>query len=293
MSERLKKAAIAVSIAAGVLIVAACVFGVLNGLIANGEWSFGWSDYHYDETGYSIGSGTVAVDRLTAVDLDWVDGTVSILPCEDTYPSLTEMAKDELPESAYLRWRVDKDGTLRIRYRKSSWTFGIGADRQKDLILRIPKSFFENLEELNIHTKSTKVKVDDISCKQFLYESGMGELETENCSFASVTANTKNGKISLGASVTGEVSITANQGSVEYKTPVLPQGLSVTTKRGDVVLGFFKDAVFCVEWNGKKGTLTSDFLYAKQENLYAIGEGGPRFTVTSESGDLLLTTLDE
>lgn len=121
MNPKLKKMLPILAIVVGALILGAIVVGILNALLANGTWSFGWSDYRYDDSNYRIGDGTIAAPNVTEIEVDWIDGRIEILPCDDMFLSVTEFSANELTEDSRLRWRVSEDGkSLSIKYRKSS-----------------------------------------------------------------------------------------------------------------------------------------------------------------------------
>ncbi len=255
MTKRLKKTAIIASIVAGALIVGAIVLGVLNGLIGDGAWNVGWNDYRYDEKGYEIGSGSVLSDNVMRIDVDWIDGEVQIVTCEDRYLSLTESADEALPESAELRWRVSEDGTLSVKYRKSSWFFGIGtSNRNKTLILRVPERLLPQIESVSVDVTSSNVTVSGLRASSFSFASKSGNLETAYCDF---------------------------------------QQMSIETQSGRLVLGMPTDAAFVLNWESKSGKFASDYAYQNEGTRYTVGDGSIQITAKSRSGDLFLVKQKE
>ena len=127
LNPKMKKVTLIASIAVGAILLGALIYGVLNALVGGGKWSTGWNDYRYDDSGFEMGEGSIPAQTLTEIEIDWLDGAVLILPCEDAYPSLTEETADgaELPDSARVRWCVEGE-KLTVKYRKSSWFFGLG-----------------------------------------------------------------------------------------------------------------------------------------------------------------------
>ena len=273
MNNRLKKVAITVLIVIGVLMVAAVVLGVLNALLGGGNWTFGWQDYRYDETGYTVGQGTVPVNRVTAIDLDWIDGEVEVLLCHDTFISLTETSAEELSESARLRWMVDTDGTLHIKYRKSSWFFGIGSSgRDKKLTLRIPEAFLSDLQSLDIQVESSEVSVRQISAASFSFESASGDLTVADCDF-------------------GSAEVDSISGDLDLRFPVCPAEASVSTVSGDVILYLPDSASFALAWDTVSGKFSHDFALSEAESVYTHGSGGSAIRIETVSGDLVLGAL--
>ena len=160
---KLKKALKIVGITAAGLMLAAVLVGVLNAVIAGGKWQFGWTDYRYDDRGYKAGEGSVMGDDITAIDIDWIDGCVEVVICQDRYISLSEQSDEALTEEGKLHYRVSADGkTLSVKYRASSWYFGNSQNKNKKLTVRIPEHMLESgqLKSLKIKTVSGEVRVD-------------------------------------------------------------------------------------------------------------------------------------
>ncbi|MBQ7346493.1 MAG: DUF4097 family beta strand repeat protein [Clostridia bacterium] len=291
MQKRLKKAAIVVGIVAGALILIAVVVGVLNALVADGKWNLGWNDYRYDESGYEIGEGSIPSETITRIELDWIDGEVEIISCQDTFISISESAENELPESAKVRWKVGTDGTLSIKYRKSSWFFGVGSgNRNKKLILRIPASYFEQLTAIDVDVESANVVVYDIFATDFEFESSSGSLGVKDCVFLRFSADTVSGKLLADGLTSNTVEAESVSGSVDMKFPVSPNGLDISTTSGKVTLRLPSDASFVMDWETVSGSLAYDLPLTQTGNRYTCGGGANAFDIETVSGDLTLIT---
>ena len=164
----------------GGLLVGAILLGVFNGLVGKGEWNLGWTDYRYDDSAYKVGEGSIAAPNVETIDLDWIDGNVSVVLCQDAYISITESAPAELSENTRVHWCVSEDGkTLSIKYRASSSFFGANKDKNKDLILRIPEKLLGQLKNLNINAVSSNVTVSDIIVDNINVQTGSGNVDFE------------------------------------------------------------------------------------------------------------------
>lgn len=160
---KLKKALKIIGITAAALVLAAVLVGILNAVIAGGAWNFGWTDYRYDDRGYEAGEGSVTHDGITAIDIDWIDGGVEVVICQDRYISLSEQSDEALTREGKLHYKVSADGkTLSVKYRASSWYFGNSQNKNKTLTVRIPEHMLESgqLQSLKIKTVSGNVRVD-------------------------------------------------------------------------------------------------------------------------------------
>ena len=164
----------------GGLILGAILLGVLNGLIGKGEWNLGWTNYRYDDSAYHKGQGTVPAPALEKIELDWIDGNVTVVICQDAYVSVSESAPAELTEKTQLHWFVSEDGkTLSIKYRGSSSFFGTNKDKEKDLILRIPEKLVGQLQTLNINAVSSNVTVSNILVDNMDVKTASGNVTIE------------------------------------------------------------------------------------------------------------------
>ncbi|MBQ2734748.1 MAG: DUF4097 family beta strand repeat protein [Clostridia bacterium] len=293
MEKRLKRVAVITAIVMGALLLFAIVLGVLNALVADGRWSFGWKDYRYDEEGYESGQGSIPSSAITKIDLDWIDGGVEIVSCQDAYISLSETANTALPDSAELRWKVDADGTLYVKYRQSDWFFGIGSDnREKQLTLRIPESYFAQLNEIEIKVSSSNVVIRNVTAKALEFESVSGALVVQGCDFSTFSAESKKGKLVADGLLSSDVSVEASEGDVDFKFPNCPTELEISSTYGSVTLRLPQNASFALAWETKKGSLSHDLPLTQSGNRYIAGEGSADFEVKTTSGNLTLTVIE-
>jgi hypothetical protein len=180
----------------GGLIVGAILLGVLNGLVGKGEWNLGWTNYRYDDSAYRTGEGTIPAPAVESIDLDWIDGSVTVVICQDAYISVSETAPAELTEKTQLHWFVSEDGkTLSIKYRGSSSFFGTNKDKEKNLILRIPEKLIGQLQTLNINAVSSNVTVSNILVDNMDVKTTSGDvtIELPEATAFTLTHETKRG----------------------------------------------------------------------------------------------------
>lgn len=177
------------------LLACAILIGILNGLIGKGKWNLGWTDYQYDDSLYRTGEGTIAAPGIEHINLDWIDGNITVVICQDAYISITEKAPTELTEKTTVHWYVSEDGkSLSIKYRASSSFFGRTKDKEKDLILRIPQKLIGQLQTLKVNAVSSNITVSDVLAQNTEVKTESGNIQFEispNTSFILVH-NAKN-----------------------------------------------------------------------------------------------------
>ncbi len=214
----------------GGLLVGAILLGVLNGLVGKGEWNLGWTDYRYDDSAYKVGEGTIPAPAVESIDLDWIDGNVSVVLCQDAYISITEAAPAELSENTKVHWCVSEDGkTLSIKYRGSSSFFGANKDKNKDLILRIPEKLLGQIKNLNINAVSSNVIVSNIVVDNIDVKTASGNVTIE---LPEATAFTLTHESRRGGTPTIDFPVT--QEGNTYRSGTDGMGINVTTNSGKV-----------------------------------------------------------
>lgn len=279
----------------GCLVIAAVLWGVISPLLGiDGGRVFGWQDYRYDETGYTVGEGSIPYGDITAIDLDWVDGKIEIVACDDTFISLTESADAELPDSAKLRWRVDENGRLSIKYRKSSWFLGFGHEnRNKTLILRIPEHMLETLELLDVETVSSQVSIDGISVSALVYENVSGDLTVTNAGFSEIELESVSGDVRFTDCRVERAEAELVSGDLFLSSSVCPSRLDIESASGNVELLIPAESSFTLLHESASGRISSDFAMTKQGERYICGTGSAAFDIETASGDVFLSQSND
>ena len=287
-TEQSRRAGRVLLMVIGCLLAAVLVFSILGAV--SGESALGWQSYRYSGEGYTVGEGTVPHANITRIELDWLDGAVEIVACDDTFVSLTESADTPLAEAMKVRWRVDENGTLSIKYRKSTWFVGFGMGQaNKKLTLRIPKSMFASIETLAVEATSADVAVSDLSLSHLSAVLGAGNLKLERCAFAACKLNATRGEVTLLSCSVKHFSAALESGDLMLDVSQCPEEVEIEMGRGDAELGLPADADFTLSYQTKSGDLISDFSLQKQGELHLCGKGGASFLVKTASGDLILT----
>lgn len=250
--KKWKQALIIALIIIGVLVMSAVVIGILNATVFDGTISFGWTDYRYDATGYQVGEGTVYATEITSIDVDWLEGSVEIVACEDAYLSISEKTAEGLADSARVHWAVSEDGkTLFVKCRESGWFFtGSG---EKKLTLRIPERMISQLTSLTVNAEESPITVSNVYAPS--------------------------------------VSLSTKKGSVTYANAVCPASLKIVCNAGNVTLKLAKNESFVLSWDGKRGNVVSDFSMQEAENMYVVSDGKNKISLHSGAGDLFLEAM--
>ena len=290
--ERLRRPVMILLIVLGALVLGAILFGVLNATVGKGEWTPGWSGYRYDDSSYRSGNASIPQKEVRVLSLDWIDGNVEILACDDTYISITEKADSILTEDACVHWSMDENGTVSVKYRASSWILGAGKKNlNKNLTLRIPKKILEGIERIEIKTASANLTLKDLECPAALaITTDSGEVVLSGGSYATLAVTSTSGRVKLHADVKEVLAVTTEGGDVEWSCAIPAPSVAITSRGGDVRLAFSEDSSFALAFKTQKGRLSSEL--AMQEESAAVGEawiygtGECHISVTTHYGSL-------
>lgn len=178
--NRSKKTLLAIGLVLIGLVLLILIAGILNALVGDGEWTL-WSSYRYDETGYETGSASIGSKEITAIDVDWIDGEVEVVLCDDAYVSITEVYEGELTEQSLMRYKLSEDGkSLSVKYRASDAFIGFGnGGEDKKLIVRVPRTYIDQLESLTVNSKSADIKIVGVTAKTVEAYSKRGDIELQ------------------------------------------------------------------------------------------------------------------
>ncbi|MBE6552807.1 MAG: DUF4097 domain-containing protein [Ruminococcaceae bacterium] len=288
LTEQSRRAGRVLLIVIGCLLAAVLIFGILNAFFGDG--TLGWFRYRYDGRDYTVGEGTVPHADIKRIELDWIDGSVEIIACDDAFPSLTESADGTLAEAMKVRWKVDENGTLSIKYRKSTWFVGFGIGQaNKKLILRIPKSMFADLTALEVETHSADLAISDISAAYFSVETESGDVTAERCHFSRCELESVSGEATFLACDINRFSAELVSGDLTLNVAKCPHHVEIETVSGDVELWMPADSDFTLFYETASGALVSDFSMQTQGDRRVCGTGSASMRIESVSGDVILS----
>lgn len=287
-----KKAMTFIGAAVLILLVVAVVVGVLNALIADGTWSIGWSSYRYDETDYEIGSGTIPSKTITSLEIDWLDGEVKLVLCDDAFISITEAYTGEIAESARLRHKVTQGGTLlSVKYRSSAAFLGCGGTGEnKSLTVRIPKSM-ANLSSIQINAESANVSMEGISANAMTLSSTTGSITLSSGNVQALTVTTQSGNIDTSLAVSKQATLTSRRGNLIARTASEPEQLTLETEKGSVTLGLPAECGFTLQAEVDINRFACDRSLIGENGSYSYGDHATSIKLSAPKGSVSIETV--
>lgn len=273
------------------LLLGAVIIGLLNALVADGEWDFGWSSYRYDETGYEMGSSTVFSTSIEALEIDWIEGEVIIeVAADDTFISVTETSEGTLSENEIMRRAVSADGkVLLVKFCKSAAFLGFGGVEEKTLIVRVPARMMGQLNRISVNADEADVQMRGVDCASVFINSTSGDLSLLG-NYQALSATTTTGDISVDAAVTGAVTLNTKGGDIKTSHAIAPESMTAITAKGDVEVNLPADIGFTLRLDCDRDALSSDRMLTENGEQYTYGDGKVQISLKSSRGQVRIGT---
>lgn len=242
------------------------------------------SSYTYDNAGrYTAGSGSVT--GVTAVDVEWLDGRVEILPCEGDAVTFDETCAVVPGDQETLRW-YNENGTLHIRYANSG--LRITNNLNKVLTLRLPDGV--QYTELNVETVSGEISICPLSAAEADIDTVSGAITLDELTVRKADISSISGEIDAALSCS-EIDAETTSGDVTLRCLQAPREIDVSTVSGATALHLPEDTGFTAKFSTVSGEFTSDFSTLTRDKTYVAGNGATVIDAESVSGDLDIIPL--
>lgn len=252
--------------------------GSLSNIMNHGLWRFtGYQKIHYDNTFDKDNTYHVSASSIHSIDVDWIDGDISVVPYDGDDIILTESSNKELDDEYCLRYRI-KSGKLLIEYCKSKYYIGLDLSEEdnfptKTLEIKVPKDLAENLQELSVDAISSDVQLEDIGSEEF-------------------SIDTISGNLSGTLLLADEITFDSTSGSMDLKLSHCPSSFEMYTISGDCTLYLPKKTGLTCEFDTISGDFDSEFdTYPEDDEGFIIGSGKASFEFSSTSGSMTVKKL--
>lgn len=268
------------------------------------------------------GSYSVTMKDLKELHIDWISGSVMVELIDGDTIRIQEVANKAIKEKDALRFGTS-GGTLRIQACKKNY---IGKLPSKDLVVYLPRSLAEGLqeceidtvsaavtlgelrlEELEIDTVSGKIMLSAIAAEEAQVDTVSGQAALLDCSFDSLRFDSVSGEIRVSgtakkvkaSSVSGAMELTlltcrdirvnTMSGPVTMTLTEAPRELNVDTTSGEIWLALPTDASCTIHLDAMSGKLyLNDEAISSKE--ITLGDGSAAYDVDSMSGSVYVFT---
>ena len=266
------------------------------------------------------------VKYLREVEVDWVNGPVTMHPYAGEIIKVTEASGEVLQEDEKLYLEIS-GGTLSVRWNNAWLQLGLQRQHAKQLEILIPQNFYDTLEEVRVKTVSGNIEMEALALREAEFISSSGELHLKDITAERLTAetvsgnlvfqniagteemavSTNSGNITLAGTATGAAELSTTSGAVTLSGDV--QTLMCDTVSGDVQMDLTKwpekitlhsvsanadilvpateDGFLC-RFTSVSGEFLSDFSMKKTGDTYTCGKGTYSVRIDTTSGDVSL-----
>ena len=191
-----------------------------------------------------------------------------------------------VPDAVFDKWIV----------KTSSGDVMLSSPKVLDLDVETSSGEFEltgfNGEKLSIETNSGDVQLKDVTTKdaEVTTSSGEQDLNRFRSNLMQLTSNSGDIK---GIAIIGEVNATTSSGSLRLDLQELTKNVQAETNSGDVTISVPVASNFVVEGKTNSGDLAVDIpvKFSPDDEKHkrgTVGKGGPKLTVNTSSGDMLV-----
>lgn len=241
-------------------------------------------NYSYAESGrYQSGSTSVS-GRVHSLDVNWVDGSVTIGYHDGDEVILSETASRKLTEKTELRWLLD-DGTLYVKYADSGLKLSSGLE--KELTILLPEGL--KLTDAKLSAVSADVNVEELTADTILFSTVSGDAYIDITSAEKLTVNSVSGDVTVTAGRLEEVETDAVSGDMKLHFARTPEKINADSVSGDLILRLPENAGFTANVDTVSGRVSGSLPMEKQgKSRYVCGNGSCDIRVDTVSGSVQL-----
>lgn len=231
-------------------------------------------------------AGAVSAEEVRSISVDWVSGTVTLLPGDVEEITFSETAVED--ERDKLTWKLD-GSTLKIQYcrdRFSFPSFGINLSTpSKDLVITVPRDWV--CDTLEIDCASASVNIHEMTIREVDFDGASGKCSFYDCAVEELDLDTASGDVAFTGTL-DSLDCDAASASCDIIVANIPRKIDIDTASGDLDLTLPEDCGFTCELDSMSGDFVSDFETTSSNGHHVYGDGSCRITVSAMSGDVTI-----
>lgn len=270
----------------GSAIVRIVVFAILIAILLPLCFGFAYSiDGSYSTGTFTTGEGSVSADGIRNIEIEWVSGSITVVPGDTDLILLEETAYSENTKPMIFRQNGD---TLHIQFSEATIQIGLNLNNinnvsNKDLVITVPADWI--CEELNIESVSADVDVSDLTCKEIELSNVSGACEFENCNADEVKLETVSGGITYRGQL-NSLECDSVSADCDIYVENHPGSITMDGVSCDLNLYLPEDCGFTANVDSMSGDFSSSFPTTSKNGAYVYGDGSCRIESDSMSGDI-------
>lgn len=261
------------------------------------------SDNYQHGDQYTAGGGSVPAAEIRHLDIQWVEGAVTVQPGEGDTITFSETSRRELTENQKLHYYV-RDGKLYIKYCAPRISLNLNGSLGKSLTVTIPRELY--LSSFGLEAVSATVELSGINADTMDIEAVSGSIGMQEIVCTSMDVEAVSGRVELSRITAGEMDIEGVSGSVEIEDSELGElscsmvsgkftiepGANVRRISAETISGTLRIILpendgFTARYSEGSGRFSCDFpveMTGKRTAVY--NGGGAEFELETVSGSL-------
>ena len=264
---------------------------VLGGILVAGiglnmySFDFSFGEGNTDITDGTVGTqGSVPADRVRDIKIDWVAGTITLIPDENA-SDITFWDEGAEDEKHQMVWKHSGD-TLFIQYEKSKVYVGIQVtEESKDLTITVPAGWV--CRSLEIDAASAEVQVVDLTLGEVDFDGASGICTFENCIVGELDVDTASGDLFYNGQLE-TLNVSSMSANCEVVLTKAPREIDLESMSGDLFLTLPEDCGFSVDMNAMSSDFSTDFETVTTNGRHVHGDGRCRIDIEAMSGDVCI-----
>ena len=264
---------------------------VLGGILVAGiglnmySFDFSFGEGNTGITDGTVGTqGSVPADRVRDIKIDWVAGTITLIPDENA-SDITFWDEGAEDEKHQMIWKQSGD-TLSIQYEKSKVYVGIQVtEESKDLTITVPADWV--CRSLEIDAASAEVQVVDLTLGEVDFDGASGICTFENCIVGELDVDTASGDLFYNGQLE-TLNVSSMSANCEVVLTKAPREIDLESMSGDLFLTLPEDCGFSVDMNAMSSDFSTDFETVTTNGRHVHGDGSCRIDIEAMSGDVCI-----
>lgn len=240
-----------------------------------------------DSSGFSSVSNTAASvpsSSVREIEIDWVSGSIQIMPTDVTEITFTE---SEVIDAKYgMVWK-QKNEKLSIAFCAEHTFSGFGPRSvlKKDLLIQVPRDWV--CDSLEVDTASTTLEVTGLTIREVEVDSASGECVFTDCTVDEFDLDTASGDVRFTGTL-NSMDCDAAAASVYAVLENVPKQINMDIMSGDLDITLPGDAGFTLAMDTMTNHFTSEFTTTSRNGNIICGDGGCRIKVDGMSSNVTI-----
>lgn len=231
--------------------VVALILIIILVLGINGNNFFGFNlggDSYTNSELYSIGEGSLSPNQVSAINLNWVSGSIQVEEYEGTDINFFETSSRELSEKHKMRYYLDNNGRLIIQFQAPRSYFGFNNNYSKNLTVQVPKGF--QMTGLDIDTVSSDLKLTNLQANTSTIDSVNGNIQIINLVSDKLRIDTVNGDITASGITVNTITVDGVSSDLEFTGNIAHISTSLVSGNTRITPGAAVSKIDCESVSG-------------------------------------------